>query len=528
VAALEPPAVCLLLAACTGAEDEAPPQKRSSITETSSSVSGDTGLGSTTADTGCLDQDQDGSCVAADCDDADPTTFPGALDPEADGFDTDCDGKDGDFVREMDEGGVWLPELATGEAGHALIAGPDVDGDGLPDVLVGAPVYLTYPYVYEAVYGYVTVLDQDAEPLGSWVGRPFIRAGTTLATGGDLDGDGRDDDVVVVGWGEDHEGRAWVVPAPALQGSGELHELAVAEVRGFNNEYINETSGVSPDLTGDGFADLLLHVRQSLDTDLRLYPGPLPPLQSVDDASIVLVSEEENDTAGGRLVTGADLDADGLADLAVGAMSGNGGMGVLYVLPAPLSGSGNLEDAPVILLGSGESGEAGYGLSGAGDTDGDGYEELLVGAALDSREGERGGRAFLVPATASGGLDDLSWATFVPDRGHRFLGASLARGDLDGDGRDELLIGAPDDWYFAEGPGEVWIYRQPVEGTLSRLDAWRVLQGASLGDVAGAALAVADLDGDGRDDVALGAPGDDEAGLNAGKVYLVMGASLDP
>jgi hypothetical protein len=110
-------------------------------------------------------------------------------------------------------------------------------------------------------------------------------------------------------------------------------------------------------------------------------------------------------------------------------------------------GPGFFSDGPALLAtwgGSFDDEQLGYGLT-AGDAGGDGLEDLVVGA-LYARTGllTRGGRAHLFAGRTSGwetGADAMSAdATFHPAGAGDYLGTANALGDLDGDGKDELLL----------------------------------------------------------------------------------------
>jgi hypothetical protein len=149
-----------------------------------------------------------------------------------------------------------------------------------------------------------------------------------------------------------------------------------------------------------------------------------------------------------------------------------------------------------------------------------------------------GSREFInsTSALSAGDIDSL-WAMYgtplnVSDANDRF-GAVVAHGDFDGDGREDLAVGAPGEDTVSNtvnSAGAVMVYK----GTEDGFQPWDVLhQGAfgaleEAGDDLGAALAVGDFDDDGIDDLAVGAPGESVGGgtdVDEGAVYLFTGGA---
>jgi hypothetical protein len=165
-------------------------------------------------------------------------------------------------------------------------------------------------------------------------------------------------------------------------------------------------------------------------------------------------------------------------------------------------------------------------VAAAGDVDGDGRDDVLIGAGYS----ECCGAAYLVLAPVTGTLDlSLADAKLVGEGGSDGAGSSVAGpGDVNGDGNDDLLVGAPrsrdDD---GSNPGVAFLVLGPVTGAfpLSRADARFV--GEDDGDLAGGVVSGAgDVDGDGLDDFLVAAPGNEEGGSYAGAAYLILGGSL--
>lgn len=238
---------------------------------------------------------------------------------------------------------------------------------------------------------------------------------------------------------------------------------------------------------------------------------------------------ERGDAFGSALARG-DFDGDGCADLAIGAseefagrpVPGADGHGAVHVLYGTPGGPGHARTLDVTRLGR-DRGTDRFGAAlAAGDLDGDGDDELVVGAP-----GVAGGGAVGVfgmrgrPAYGKGTLltQATGWVGQEPGETDQF-GAALAIGDFDGDGRGEIAVGAPGDGGLRYGSGVVTILdlRRRYAGTYTQ-ESPNVKGDGEKWDAFGAALATGDFDADGRDDLAVGVPGEDLSARQRGMDY---------
>jgi len=216
-----------------------------------------------------------------------------------------------------------------------------------------------------------------------------------------------------------------------------------------------------------------------------------------------------------------DLDGDGQTDLVGGASTwdGNEEQGGLFVLLGPLSADAVAEDSDVWIEGPADSALGTH--TQAADMNGDGYTDLILGAPGGS-DSEGAGQVWLISGPIDGplSLDDAAASVEGTDRGAG-IGSALAIGDLDGDGSQDLAIGAP--FFLAEGreTGQVGGFYGPLSGVLQFESAELQLRGLNHGDELGSSVLIpGDSSGDGLDDLWIGAPGYEDG---AGVVFLYTG-----
>ena len=250
---------------------------------------------------------------------------------------------------------------------------------------------------------------------------------------------------------------------------------------------------------------------------------------------------QDQDRFGSSLAWIGDLDGDGIGELAVGAEGdddGGTGRGAVWILFLERAGTvraqQKISSSAGGFLGPLRNGDRfGRALAGLGDLDFDGVADLAVGADQDDDGGVNRGAVwilFLDPSGRVGSSVKISATqggfAGALDDDDRF-GCALARlPDIDGDVFPELAVGADQDDDLGSASGAVWVLF--LDPTMVVRSATKISTGLALGafDRLGSSLAaVGDLDGDRRSELAVGAIGDDDGGLNLGAAWIL---SLDP
>jgi hypothetical protein len=403
-----------------------------------------------------------------------------------------------------------------GHFGHSVSGAGDVNADGINDVIVGAPREEVPPF---GEAGKAHAFDgATGTLLYSWVGSladPWTQLGWSVSGAGDVDSDGHAD--LLIGapfWGDWHNGQAYVCSG---QNGGCMYVLDPSEP--FEFEIFGWSVSEAGDLSGDGHDDVLVgaHGDYGSAGSTYVFCGETGGLL----AGLISPNAEYNGRFGFSVSGGGFVDDDGVPDIVVGAFWEDPGAsptdagrayvfsgqtwGVLHTLVSP-----NEE----------QRGQFGCSVSHVGDLDDDGRGEVIVGAPYEDGAGgaSDAGRAYVF----GGQTGTVLYALTSPMElaSGTFGWAVSGAGDANGDGCPDMLVGAPgeDSGSGAAGSGAAYVFSGNTGDLLHVLCSAAPVPGGEFGC---SVSDVGDLDGDGLDEVVVGAPG--EPGLypaGAGRAYV--------
>nr|WP_306414652.1 MopE-related protein [Corallococcus carmarthensis] len=408
---------------------------------------------------------------------------------------------------------------AGGRTGMALASG-DLNGDGRSDIVVGAPGPASGTFVSE-IYVLRGNASADIDTASNLLnGVNAYRAGTSLGVG-NFTGTAQSDLLVGAPGYSLNRGTTYLLDGTALSG-GTVQLSAAKNIAGLA---ANDTAGFAValgDVTGSSDADLIIGAPNRATGSGAVYvvKGPInlaTVSTTLSGAATTITGTAGNAIQAGTSLATADINGDGKADLVIGSPKHNG-TGAVFVFFGPLPQSPtalSITSANLTLLGSTANELAGTSVARVPDIDGDGDDELLVGAP---GSGSLPGKAYLVYGGSTGTQALSTSPQFVGSAGD-LAGTSVATaGDTDQDGFTDLLVGAPG---TASGAGAAYLIHggpTPFSATQPLSNFYR-FSGESAGDGAGTTVAgVGDVDGDGRPDIAIGAP---TTGGTTGTVYLL-------
>jgi len=278
----------------------------------------------------------------------------------------------------------------------------------------------------------------------------------------------------------------------------------------FSNDLFAGSVSDAGDVNGDGFGDIIVGAYgfNSYTGRAYIYFGGSSPNVIAD---VILNGQSVSSVYGYSVSSAGDVNGDGYDDVIVGAYGYNSSTGRAYIY----YGGASMDNVPDVTL-DGESASTYFGIkvSGCGDVNGDGFEDVLVSAT--GYDGSRG-KAYLY----FGGfpMNNISDQGFLGEAPLDNFGSSLSgAGDVNGDGYQDIVASSQTNSSFT---GRVYVY---IGGNFISNMPYISLSGAGANNVFGSSISGAgDVNSDGFDDIVVGAYGHNNY---AGQAYIYYGGSI--
>jgi hypothetical protein len=411
----------------------------------------------------------------------------------------------------------------------------DLNGDGYSDMVVGAGGWSNG----NASEGGSWVFHGSGSGLSStpaWSaegGQDDARFGSSVSSAGDVNGDGYSDLLVgAPGWDGTNvdEGKAVVYLGSA---TGLATSPAWSRVGGAVGASFGFSVAVAGDVNGDGFADVVVGAPgasngESNEGRAVVFEGGASGLTT--NPSWSWEPDAADSRAGVSVGPAGDVNGDGYSDVVVGldafdlpGFTDAGRAVVFHGGPGALSVAASWNCPPRYPVQTGQ--RMGATVGSAGDVNNDGYGDVFVAAPLfdDGQADEGEGWVFLGSATGLGTTPH--WA----DEGNQIdarFGASVAAGDVNGDGYGDLVVGVAGSSSTALSEGKVVVYLGSSLGLASPATVASSFTAHQAGSHLGSTLAVADFNGDSIADIVVGAPDLGRGQANEGGVYVLYGSAV--
>jgi len=442
---------------------------------------------------------------------------------------------------------IWRVESNKigAQFGYSVASAGDVNGDGYGDVIIGAPNYDNglidegAAFVYLGSMGGLDLSQIPWRDEGGFTDEFF---GSSVASAGDINGDGYGD--VIVGaykYDSSINGNVFTNAGGAFVYYGSSAGLNMGQPSidwaaqgNQNSERFGSSVASAGDVNGDGFGDVIIGAGgysngESGEGAAFVYFGSSMGLNTNADWYI---ESNQADASFGDSVAGAgDVNGDGFGDVIIGAhrySNGLNGEGAAFIyLGSPL---GLADTASWSTVSNEKRARFGSSVASAGDINGDGYGDVIVGAHYYiTGLKEKAGAAFVYLGSGTGLEPVHSWLA-EGNQEFVFFGRSVASaGDVNNDGFGDVIIGSTLLSNSGAGESAAYVYlgtgsgltTTPGVGTGPNPAAdWKIGRNQTDVQTANSVASTGDINGDGYDDIIIGAPYQNNIGIFEGAAAI--------
>jgi len=426
---------------------------------------------------------------------------------------------------------------------YSVSSAGDINGDGYDDLVVGASRSdlkasdTGAAFIYHGGPSMSTTSTYDIYL--EYASTDDAQFGRSVSSAGDINGDGYDDVVVgafISNLKATETGAAFIYYGGSSMSTTSTYDVYLEYASTDTYAYFGNSVSSGGDVNGDGYDDVIVGAYYS---GLKapgagaafIYHGG-PAMETTSTYNIYLeYASTDNAYFGYSVSSAGDVNGDGYDDIVVGADSSSlkaSWAGAAFIYHGGPSMQTTSTYNIYLEYASTDNAVFGHSVSSAGDINGDGYNDVVVGASESNLKATDAGAAFIFhggPSMQTTSTYDV-YLEYASTDASAYFGESVSSGgDVNGDGYDDVIVGAYYSDLKATGAGAAFIYHGgPSMSTTSTYNVYLEYASTDYAAFGWSVSSGGDINGDGYDDVVVGADSSDLKASSAGAVFLHMGA----